>query len=339
MQSTYLKLLLATGIAMWSDIFTIARDFSFQGVSYTIIDEDEKTCQTTPMVSGACVNANVRGDLALPSHPLDGTTEYTLVAIGEGSFYNNSVLTSVVIPATVTQIGIQAFYRNTKLKSVDISDSVVAIADQAFGWNDALTTLKLGTSVESVGYQSFYRCGSLSTVIFPASLRTIGEYAFANCSALTRLDIPEGVETIGNAAFRYCTSLESVTVPTTAESLGQTIFGDCNSIMAVTYKASNPVFGNANCFDDNAYANAILSIDPQALELIKSKTPWSLFRHLDPDTPVSAAISTYAGMNPDLPPIETYDCDGHRICGSLTDLPPGIYIIRQGAAISKVAIR
>ncbi|MDE7407293.1 MAG: leucine-rich repeat domain-containing protein, partial [Muribaculaceae bacterium] len=97
----FFSLLVATALSL------SARDFSYayksQTITYTVIDEDAKTCMTK---AGASAAGNIAtGQLQLPSNPKDGDMEFTLVSIGDYAFYYCTGMTSVTEPNTVTSIG------------------------------------------------------------------------------------------------------------------------------------------------------------------------------------------------------------------------------------------
>ena len=109
----------------------IARDFTYtyedQTVTYTVIDEDAKTCQTK-----ACT-VNISGKVVIPSTATDGESNYTVTSIGKGTFSGCKNLTEVIIPSTVTYIGESAFYNCSGLTEITIPEAVTEIGENAFG--------------------------------------------------------------------------------------------------------------------------------------------------------------------------------------------------------------
>lgn len=113
----------------------------------------------------------------------------------------------------VTVIDPVAFYNNSAVTSVTIPDSVTAIPDYAFGYCSQLTNISIPNSVTFIGFSAFNSCTSLKSITLPSSLSTIQSYAFYNCENLKTIRIPVSVTSIGNCAFDVCPSLMTVTYP------------------------------------------------------------------------------------------------------------------------------
>lgn len=113
----------------------------------------------------------------------------------------------------VTVIDPVAFYNNSAVTSVTIPDSVTAIPDYAFGYCSQLTNISIPNSVTFIGFSAFNSCTSLKSITLPSSLSTIQSYAFCNCGNLETIRIPVSVTSIGNNAFADCPSLMTVTYP------------------------------------------------------------------------------------------------------------------------------
>ena len=111
----------------------------------------------------------------------------------------------------VTVIDPVAFYNNSAVTSVTIPDSVTAIPDYAFGFCSQLTNISIPNSVTFIGFSAFNSCTSLKSITLPSSLSTIQSYAFYNCGNLKTIRIPVSVTSIGNCAFDVCPSLMTVT--------------------------------------------------------------------------------------------------------------------------------
>ena len=177
----------------------MARDFSYtyegQTLTYTVIDEEAKTCQTKEGDYNNEKAGNVvSGALIIPEKVNDGNSDYTVTYIGELAFYVCGDLTSVEIPNSVTSIGDDAFAGCGGLTSVVIPNSVTSIGFGAFQICSSLTSVLIGNSVTSIGGYAFWECRSLTSVLIGTSVTSIGEYAFSNCIGLKKSAYPNNIE-------------------------------------------------------------------------------------------------------------------------------------------------
>lgn len=138
----------------------------------------------------------------------------------------------------VTVIDPVAFYNNSAVTSVTIPDSVTAIPDYAFGYCSQLTNISIPNSVTFIGFSAFNSCTSLKSITLPSSLRSISEALFFGCSQLTTIQIPDSVSSIQAYAFYNCGKLETIRIPVSVTSIGDYAFDGCPSSMTVTYSGS-----------------------------------------------------------------------------------------------------
>lgn len=175
---------------------------------------------------------------------------------GANLYINNTLLTHVDIPDTVTEIG--AELRNCiSIKSVNIPKNVKSISSYAFESCTSLTSITLQDRVSEIGYAAFMNCSSLKEIVLPDSVTYIGSYAFAGCSSLTKITIPDSLETIGDSAFRDCTSLKDVYY-----------VGDfaCWFDIEFGYSYANPLNMGANLYVNNELLTNL--VIPEGVEYI-----------------------------------------------------------------------
>ena len=98
--------------------------FSWQGLNYRVLSETEKTCEVGDNVSAS-------GAVVIPEKASNGSTDYTVTALGEDAFYLNVNMTSISIPETVTTIGSQALSRCIGLTDLVLPNSVKEIGTRA----------------------------------------------------------------------------------------------------------------------------------------------------------------------------------------------------------------
>ena len=152
-------------------------------------------------------------------------------------YLNNSLVTHVSFPSTLTSIKKYAFYGCSDLVSVDISNSVTFIGENAFRECTGLTSVFIPSGVSSISEGTFRGCTSLASVDLPY-LFEIGDYAFYHCNSLNDLVIPNSVVSIGTYAFESCSSLTSVTIPSSVNTIGQNAFDACPQMTSVTINSN-----------------------------------------------------------------------------------------------------
>ena len=188
---------------------------------------------------------------------------WPVTKIGEAALKDNSTITSVTIPANVTEIGANAFAGCTNLTSVtyggDWSNLTIqsgnpavedAVNAQLFDFdftpdNTAVIVRYNGTAadvtipsrykgkpVTEIGRAAFHG-SSFTSVTIPDSVTFISDIAFANCFNLTNISIPNSVTSIGSSAFDGCTSLKSITLPSSLLTISEFLFYDCSQLTTI----------------------------------------------------------------------------------------------------------
>lgn len=144
---------------------------------------------------------------------LDSSGKLTISGTGDMSDYthdfeNNirtspwadyrSMIRSIEIGSGVTSIGSCAF-EDTNITSLTIPGSVTAIGDYGVKVNRYLAELTLQPGLKSIGKEAFSRSYRLTTVTIPGSVTSIGKNAFTNNQQLTTVNF-DGTQEQWNAA-------------------------------------------------------------------------------------------------------------------------------------------
>ena len=160
----------------------------------------------------------------------------TITCIGNNAFQGCSSITSITIPNSVTSIGEWAFDGCYSLISITIPNSVMRIGTLAFQgtgiYNDDSNWENDGLYIDKCFIQARNTISGAYNI--KENTRLIGGGAFMECSALTSLIIPYGVIGIGDRAFQKCSSLSTITIPNSVESIGKRAFWNCSSLTSVT---------------------------------------------------------------------------------------------------------
>ena len=217
---------------------TLARDFTYeyegQTLTYTVIDEEAKTCETK---AGSHPDAGnkISGQLSIPDIAEDKSgNKYTVTTISECAFKGCFGLTSVTIPNSVISIDYYAFEGCSGLTSVTIPNSVISIGSYAFQYCSGLTSVTIGNSVTEIGERAFQGCSGLTSVTIGNSVTKIGNLAFSGCYQLISITIPNSVTSIGSSAFAGCSGLTSIIIPNSVTEIVSGTFSGCSGLKELT---------------------------------------------------------------------------------------------------------
>ena len=98
---------------------------------------------------------------------------------------NNTAITEIEVPSTVTKIKKYAFYKNTALTSITIGIGVTSIGSYAFNGCSNLTTIKFGKSTDE-----------------PCNVDTIMDNVFTSCTKVNKVYCYGGIEKW--LAIKFC---------------------------------------------------------------------------------------------------------------------------------------
>lgn len=222
-----------------------AFDIELDGIHYNIISATEKTVMTTPGNDLGPIN-NVVGELVLPETVVIRGETYKVTEIGRRSFINNSALTSVTFPASITKVGYDAFRECSNLSKVEaanlqswcnidfeidegaghgISSNPLMYANHLFVNGNKIIDLIIPDGITEIKDWVFAYMTGLKSVKMPASVTTIGARAFLGCNSLYDVALSENLTTIGTGAF-YQTNLLSIDFPESLKTIDNGAFSE-----------------------------------------------------------------------------------------------------------------
>ena len=233
-----------------------ARDFTYtyegQTLTYTVIDEDAKTCATKAGDYSQGGNT-VKGALILPETAIDENGDkFTLVSISQYSFLNCESLTAITIPEGVISIGTDIFSGCHSLTEIHVSSieawcktEIARSSGNPFGvkWklycnNQLIEKLVIPAGVSEIKDVVFSGCISLVSVTIPDGVTTIGFAAFCGCDSLTSLNIPKSATSIDASAFSYNPALTTITIADGVKEIPSTAFACDSALSAITIPES-----------------------------------------------------------------------------------------------------
>lgn len=207
-------------------------------------------------------------------------SSWPVTKIGEDALKDNTTITSVTIPDSVTEIGSNAFAGCTNLTSVNyagdwsnltIQSGNPAVEDAAkdaaneqlfdfeFTPDNTAVIVKhyrrgaaadvtipsryKGKPVTAIDHAAFHD-SAVTSVTIPDSVTAIPDDAFTHCSQLTNISIPNSVTFIGFSAFNSCTSLKSITLPSSLSTIQSCAFYNCGNLKTIRIPVSVTSIGN-----------------------------------------------------------------------------------------------
>jgi uncharacterized protein YjdB len=258
---------------------------------YSVKGEIDQTLETmatesgfeyTDYMDGVCITRYI-GDPGVEGYLISPATlgGKKVLKIGDGAFSENTTLTRISLPSTVTDIGKGAFYQCdqlidillgrelvtieevafygcSSLKNVVLPDSVTSIGQYAFALCSGLTKVygfNNGTTIET---GAFARCASLTSMVIPNTVTAMGDGVFAECGALTDVTLPNTITTIGEYLFQSCVSLTGITLPDSVVAIGEGAFSYCSGLTDVTLPIGLVSIGGGTFYDCSNLASIIL---------------------------------------------------------------------------------
>lgn len=173
----------------------------------------------------------------------------------------------LVIPAKIgdeeiKEIGWNAFEDCTGLTSISLPASLTEISSSAFSDCTGLTSISLPASLTTIGEGAFEGCKSLTSITLPANLTKIDKYTFSDCTGLTSITLPANLTQIGEYAFYDCKGLTSVHLPASLTTIDQYAFYGCGGLASAVFEDKN----YWKVYDDDSYSGTSTSINSSDLD-------------------------------------------------------------------------
>lgn len=245
-----------------------------------------------------------------------------------------------------------------------------------FDGASALTSVTFPTSLREIGYCAFYGCSGLTTVTIPNTVTSIGEYAFEGCTGLGSITFEDGNTNLSvvSTAFSLatpkvvvygrqmdfttvpCTALEEVEFGEKVTAISNGAFSDASLLRSVTSRSMVPPTIGESTFADDTYNKGALYVKNDAMTAYGAATGWKNFQNIqDVDNPTGIAAVDNDSNDTQV------SIDGGTICingvantrivsmngttiysgrGDIRiNVTPGLYIVKIGNAVTKVAVK
>ncbi|GHV32386.1 hypothetical protein AGMMS4952_22650 [Spirochaetia bacterium] len=144
--------------------------------------------------------------------------------------FQGSLITSITLPAGLTKLGAGAFQNCTTLKNITIPEGITEIPEGMLEGCKAITSITLSDNIRSIGSGAFSGT-SIVSFTWPGSVPV--ENIFRD-GLLETIVFAEGVTEIEYSAFKNYNKLTSVTFPSTIKEIKSSAFYGCSSLTTVT---------------------------------------------------------------------------------------------------------
>ena len=310
----------------------MAQTFTYEGIIYQVYDEGFRTCITGE--GDDTVNI-ISGDVTIPSTVMYNDEEYTVIGIGDVSFYYAD-----------------EFYKQPW--TLTLPNTIGFIGSWSFGHCEYLTHVQFSENLYSIGYSAFSHCFSLGNLNLPAALTYVDEYAFYSNRSMTELILPPNLTTTGQYAF--CGprggndiyeggAIEKIYIPAGFDELNKRAFGYQPELKAVYCYATTPPVLTAAPFNHSSTELSDLYVPSETVDAYKSDENWMKWEWVTVNSITEEYPWTWGG-NPDAGvetiidnnvPAKYFDLHGRLV--NADNMPAGIYIVKQGNSSRKIMVR
>ena len=159
-----------------------------------------------------------------------------VTTIGSFAFSSYGLVTSIVIPDSITYIDSFAFADCTSLSSITIGKNVTEIKTSAFSGCNSLQQINTNSS------NSKYK--TIDGNLYSKDGKTLLRYAPGKTNQ--SFTIPSGVETVWGGAFSNCSYLKEISVGDNVSSISGLSFDNCVALTSINVSLSNPKYKSIN---------------------------------------------------------------------------------------------
>lgn len=232
--------------------------FKNNGIYYTLKSYSSKTVSVcAPSEIEGETLGEYKGDIVIPASFTDDGLEYKVTSVGNAAFASSGI-TTVTLPASVTEIGDDAFTCTPLAKVIFAPD---ASPDQ----------------IKKIGERAFYST-AVTEALFSKKISVLPAAAFCD-THIEHVEIPAHITEIGEMCFALNSLLESVTVPASVKTIGASAFASSGEITKVRVETTVPPVITDDCFDESVYNTAVLTVPLGYPDTYAAAEGWKNFRN------------------------------------------------------------
>ena len=245
------------------------------------ISYDENNYSVVRATNGAFQNTDITG-ITLPN---------SITSLGNSCFKLCNKLTSVKLPDNITSLGDETFMTCSKLSSINITNTLTSLGEFCLAFCN-ITKLTLPNSITNLGNNCFQSCENLETITLPQNITNLPAYCFHDCKKLSGITLHEGITSLGESCFEGCSSLTSIKLPKSINKITGSIFTscfeNCSNLSEVTCQWDNldGIDVGSDAFN-NIFSEAKLYIPKGTTAMYKAKEPWSNFKYISEENDIT----------------------------------------------------
>ena len=199
-----------------------------------------------------------------------------IIRTSEGEFNENTLITSVKMPESLTFLDEETFCKCINLTDVKLSHATTTLAKKAFNKCTSLETIVLPRELTTMFSRVFEGCTKLKSInIYDTNVTTIPYQCFKDCIALKDIGILNGSNTYIYKVQKFDTQcfinsgIEKVVFASPFEIIvGNAAFKNCKSLSGVNFTANSdvPMHLKGSCFYGCTSLTSTIDMGKVALE-------------------------------------------------------------------------
>lgn len=198
-----------------------------------------------------------------------------VIAINDYALQNLRSMTSIYIPDGVT-IGRNAMSYCYALSSVRLPADMTELPQYCFRDCAALRSIELPDTITTIGTYAFSGCVALEKLTIPPLVTEMPTFLCSEAAALVELIVPEGITNLAARAIGSTRALDHIELPSTVEELGNYAFENAYGLRWVRLLSTTPPTTSQYTFS-NMPSEVKFIVPDGSGEAYKAATRWKTY--------------------------------------------------------------